>query len=134
MNDDAINEMTGFMREYTERSSQRRTERFATLRAKFLPMLRGLNVATVTMRYDGYGDSTDECTLTFLNAKGAQVLVPDADENELIDILFRAVPDGYENNEGGYGEVVLNVAAGSIKNNHAQRYTDATHSEQEYTL
>jgi hypothetical protein len=133
MTDDASKEMNDFMRCYIAQIDQRRSERFAKLRSTILPVLRRLNVATVAISYDGYGDSTDECTLVFRNAQGAEVSVS-VDENELIDVMFEAVPPGYENNEGGYGEVVLNVQDGSIKNSHSQRYMEVSHSEQEYKL
>jgi hypothetical protein len=126
-----------FMQEFEAQRNERRAKHFAKLRGEIIPALRGAGVVTVVMEYDGYGDSTSDYSLTFLDAAGQKVkgaLLSTVGENELIDILFCAVPDGYENNDGGYGQVILDVAGGTVRNEHSQRYTETTYSEEEYTL
>jgi len=129
------NELAFLMKTFAVEREQRRIERFSKLREKFVPDLRKRNVASVVLDYDGSGDSTSDYTLVFLNSGGTQINMGTySDENELVDLLFCAVPEGYENNEGGYGQVILDVNAGTVRNEHSQRYTESTYSEQEYPL
>lgn len=133
---DESTEMAKWMREWAATQERERAARFDRLRSTILPVLRQARVATAVLDYDGYGDSTSDYTLTFRDAKNKVVDSSNiaVDENELIDILFCAVPPGYENNDGGFGLVILDVVAGAIRNEHSQRYTETTYSEEEFTL
>lgn len=137
MSDSENNEMMKLMRDWMMRREEQRKVRFARLRDEIAPALQARGVANVVMDYDGAGDSTDACSLTFLSADGQPVedaLPPEVDENEVIEILFCAVPDGYENNDGGFGQVILDVAAKTARSEHSQRYMETTYSEEEYPL
>jgi hypothetical protein len=128
-------------------------------RAALLPILAQAGIATVTLRYDGEGDSGG---IEEIYAQGLQdgtqyqqtlplpsvdvtfvTLTYDGDiwteTRSLIDALEAWGMDlidieysGWENNDGGYGEVSINVDTGSIMVSHNQRYMDVTSSQTHY--
>lgn len=129
-------EMEEFIRSINSEREARMAERSAKLRNDFMPELKRRNVSEVVLDYDGYGDSTSESGVAFRSADGDEISKDSfsLDENELVDILFEFVPPGYENNDGGYGQVILNVQTGKMRNEHAQRYTESHYSEEEFDL
>lgn len=75
-----------------------------TLRARLLAELRTQNIPSVTMTYSGYGDS-------------GQIEDVTLDHDEVSDFLWNMMwlqHHGFENNDGGNGEVTWNIEADTI--------------------
>ena len=106
--------------------------------------LAKLGIATVTAVYDGEGDSGQIDSITAHGADGTErplegdILVGDQPPeaiHEALDAFFwdclTAYHDGFENNDGGYGEITIDVATASVTIEHNQRFTDIDSSSQE---
>lgn len=112
--------------------SQRRAgaQRVET-RAALLSELRGLGVTNVEVQYEGYGDSGN-----------VEDVVVTPDTITLTDELRRRVEDfgwdfayalspGFENNEGGYGELAWSLEADKIDVSHSNRCIETDTTEHE---
>ena len=49
-------------------------------------------------------------------------------------MLYEFLPDGFEINEGGQGDVTIDVAAGTVKLEHQENVTETRDSTREFTL
>lgn len=92
-----------------------------------------IGVKNVYVTYDGSGDSGDVDFVSYekLNDK---INVPPNLEEKLKDTIWAILPRGFENNDGGYGEVYINTVTKKVKLEHHQRYTEITDSEDEFDL
>lgn len=135
--------MTGFTTWLAERETERDAEN-RVLRAELVAMLRDAGVETVTAHYDAYGDSGNieevvllpELPKVELVAVEAEADRPQedadhrlttADASKLDDFLWSTVyglHPGFENNEGGYGDISWDVTADSISIEHSERFVD----------
>jgi hypothetical protein len=103
-----------------------------------LTALANVGIARLTVTFDGYGDSGQIESIEAVDVQGAAVPLPDvpivtlsaavwgADEPERHDLgqreavewfvydMLGSLHGGWEINEGSYGQVVFDVAAGSI--------------------
>ena len=95
------------------------------------PELRALGVTSIEVQYEGYGDSG--------NVEDV-VVTPDA--ITLTEELRRRVEDfgwdfayalspGFENNEGGYGELTWVLEVDKIDVSHSNRYIETNTTEHE---
>jgi hypothetical protein len=126
----------------------------AAIRDILFPMLAANGIAEAVIRYDGYGDQGNIEDIDLLDANG-EAIAPDngiwdahidtaADPRwtdrafggrvrlvleEIADWLLEVHCDGYEDDEGGYGEIRLGIADGTISQDHSQRryVTDDAH-------
>ena len=91
-------------------------------RAALLTELRALGATSIEVQYEGYGDSGN-----------VEDVVVAPDTVTLTDELRRGVEDfgwdfayalspGFENNEGGYGELTWSLEADKIVVSHSNRY------------
>ena len=100
---------------------------------RFCRQLVKLQVDTVTINYDGYGDSgTMEDPLAFQNDKPVRLT------RKLNDLLLEFaesyLPGGWENNDGACGEFVLNIKDRKFSREHCWRHMDYEHDEEEILL
>lgn len=82
--------------------------------------LKALGVTQITAVYGGSGDEGQTEEALFWAGK-AQVEVPRALQSffdALLDSLVNKHADGYENGDGGHGEVIVDVVKGTYKVNH----------------
>lgn len=113
-------------------------------RAAMLDVLRAAGIEEVRARYDAYGDSgnvEDVVLLPALEQPEASTSATDgelpfddsdprlelAQSTRLGDLLWSivyALHPGFENNEGGYGEVIWDVATDAISIEHNERYIE----------
>jgi hypothetical protein len=118
----------------------------AEIRAILFPVLAAEGIAEVVVRYDGYGDQGNIEEIDLYNAKGEPFAADNAIWNahiytaadprwtdrafggrvrlvleEIADWLLELHVDGYEDGEGGYGEVRLDAVDGTISHAHSQR-------------
>ena len=122
-----VNDFYAQMLESQRRAAEQRVE----TRAALLTELRALNVTSIEVQYEGYGDSG--------NVEDV-VVTPDA--ITLTEEMRRRVEDfgwdfayalspGFENNEGGYGELTWVLATDNIDVSHSNRYIATNTTEHE---
>jgi hypothetical protein len=112
-------------------SQRRAAEQRVETRAELFVELRALGITNIEVQYEGYGDSGN-----------VEDVVVTPDTVTLTEELRRRVEDfgwdfayalspGFENNEGGYGELTWSLEADKIDVSHSSRYieTDTTAHE-----
>jgi hypothetical protein len=107
------------------------------LKTDIIPALKKLGIAVVQASYSGYGDSGCVDTIDYLdvNNKPIDITPLDPSLGPKIERLFREfLPDGFENNEGGQGDITLAVQKGVVTIEHQENHTETHNSTQEYTL
>ena len=127
------------MDRYTRLKRETRTEDRATVMAA----LKACGITKVVMRYDGYGDSggVEECAVeggqgqeslttpiqtTLVDWSSAEKTIqmsPLRDVLETLTMQYVDVEhDGWENNEGGSGDVTFDPVADTITVSHTENY------------
>ena len=112
-------------------SQRRAAEQRVETRAALLTNLRALGVTSIEVQYEGYGDSGN-----------VEDVVVTPDTITLAEELRRRVEDfgwdfayalspGFENNEGGYGELTWAIEADQIDVSHSNRYIETETTEHE---
>lgn len=125
-----MTQMNDFYAQMLE-AQQRAAEQRVVTRAALLTELRTLGVTKIEVQYEGYGDSGN-----------VEDVVVTPDTIALSEELRRRVEDfgwdfayalspGFENNEGGYGEVTWAVEADKIDVSHSNRYVETNTTEHE---
>jgi len=115
------------MLETQRRAAEQRVE----TRAALLSELRALGVRSIEVQYEGYGDSGN-----------VEDVVVTPDTIALTEVLRLRVEDfgwdfayalspGFENNEGGYGELTWSLDADKIDVSHSNRYIETATTEHE---
>ena len=100
---------------------------------RFCRQLVKLQVDTVTINYDGYGDSGIlEDPLAFQNDK--PVKLPRRLNDLLLEFAESYLPGGWENNDGACGTFVLNIKDRKFSREHCWRHTEYEHDEEEILL
>jgi len=108
-------------------------DRLANVRNRLLAAARQLKdaaVATVHIFYDGCGDSGQIETIEYTGADGKSIDIADRvaiTESELLDLFYDLIEvrhAGWENNDGAFGEFAWDLATGSLKHSHSDRFTD----------
>lgn len=112
-------------------SQRRAAEQRVETRAALLTELRALGMTSIEVQYEGYGDSGN-----------VEDVVVKPDAITLTEELRRRVEDfgwdfayalspGFENNEGGYGELTWSLEADKIDVSHSNRYIETNTTEHE---
>ena len=107
------------------------------LRTEIFPRLRALGVTKVAADYSGYGDSGAIDFIDCSDATGQPVDVEARDAgliDELRDVAYEFLPDGFEINDGGQGDLVIDVTAGTVKLDHDEHYTASRSSSREWRV
>lgn len=107
------------------------------LKAEIIPRLKKWGVAKVKCEYSGYGDSGAIDHIAYLDVQGQPVnmdLVRSASDPQIESVLYEFLPSGFEINDGGQGDVTIDVAAGTVKLEHQENYTETHDSSREFTL
>ena len=137
-------------REYARRAEEIR----AANKTVLFDSLAAAGIKTVTVFFDGYGDS-GQIELIDVEAGEGTILLP-ADQIEiarttwespeierqtltvreaieaLVYDFLRQTHDGWENSDGAYGEFTFDVAARTIKLDYNERYTSSEHYSHEF--
>ena len=87
---------------------------------------------TLMFYYSGSGDSCDQLEfmleneeeITALTRIPAKNLPANFDESQLAQNFLELLPAGFENNEGGSGEITMDTATGQINVAHNEYYTE----------
>jgi hypothetical protein len=132
---------TGLIADFIARYHQHEQARLETakakLRAEIFPRLKQWGVAKVKAEYSGYGDSGCINHIAYLDSQDQPVnmdLVRAASDPEIERVLYEFLPSGFENNDGGQGDVMIDVQSGTVKLDHQENYTETKDSSQEFTL
>ena len=112
-------------------SQRRAAEQRVETRASLLCQLRALGVRSIEVQYEGYGDSGNvedvvvtPDTITLTEELRCRV------EDFGWDFAYALSP-GFENNEGGYGELTWSLEADKIDVSHSNRYIETNTTEHE---
>jgi len=131
------NYLERLMAEYRQHEQARLETAKATLKAEIIPRLKKWGVAKVKAEYSGYGDSGCINHIAYLDAQSQPVnmdMVRSASDPEMERVLYEFLPDGFEINDGGQGDVTIDVAAGTVQIEHQENVTETRDSTREFTL
>lgn len=109
---------------FMEKDKAERDARNAKDRAVLHAFLQSKGVTRVDAQYDAYGDSGNVEDITFTPVT---VMIETAQEEALRDFIWSmayALHPGFENNDGGDGEVVWEIDEDKIQIEHRERFTD----------
>ena len=123
--------------QYRDHEQARLEAAKANLTSEIIPRLKQWGVAKVKAEYSGYGDSGCINHIAYLDAHDQPVnmdMVRLASDPEIERLLYEFLPSGFEINDGGQGDVTLDVAAGTMTLDHQENFTDTRDSTQEFTL
>ena len=112
-------------------AQQRAAEQRVVTRVALLSELRAVGVTKIEVQYEGYGDSGN-----------VEDVVVTPDTINLTEELRRRLEDfgwdfayalspGFENNEGGYGELTWAIEVDKIDVSHSNRYIETNTTEHE---
>ena len=112
-------------------SQRRAAEQRVETRASLLCQLRALGVRSIEVQYEGYGDSgnVEDVVVT----PDTIILTEDLRrraEDFGWDFAYALCP-GFENNEGGYGELTWSLETDKIDVSHSNRYIETNTTEHE---
>jgi len=134
-------------------NAQEQSERRAAIRihnkAAITAVLATHGVATVTIQFNGYGDEGQVDPASVFDAAGKEIAIPDVTVEILVNrfdsephpssetladafatFVYNALDDlhgGWQDNEGGYGELTIDVATGKATLDFNEQYT-ASHN------
>lgn len=120
--------------DYELRRELEQQKRAREFKEQVVPRLKALGIEKVIGGYSGYGDSGDLHDLSCVGPEEKPVEIDDPLRRELVDFLYQFLPDGYENNEGGQGDVTLDLATMRIDLDHEENYTETKSSHEEFDL
>lgn len=125
-----------FLSEMVQRQREAEQHALTEFRNQALPALRDLEVDRVVAEYSGSGDTGG---IDCLSCYQGQVRVPPGSipssvQQAIETYVYSLLPAGFEINDGGQGEVTIDVEAGTARVNHGSNYTETTVSEREYPI
>lgn len=91
-------------------------------------------VVRVELIYDGYGDSGAIEEILALDASGQPVELPQALRQQLTAAAEEILPAGWENNEGAFGQLVLDIPARKLTRQHNWRVESTDYDEEVFGL
>ena len=114
-----------------ELEQQKTAEEF---REQTLPKLQALGIEKVVGGYSGYGDSGDLHDLDCFGPEKQPVEIDESLREVLRRFLYEYLPDGYEINDGGQGNVTVNLQTMRVELEHEENYTETRSSYEEFDL
>jgi hypothetical protein len=120
--------------DYERRRELEQQKRSREFRTEILPRLQALGIEKVVGGYSGYGDSGDLHDLNCVGPGGNPVAIDDTLRKECVDFLYEFLPDGYEINEGGQGDITLNLQTMRIELEHQENIIETKGSYEEYDV
>lgn len=128
----ADQELQNMLRAFALSQAQRASEAAEKFARNVVPELVKLGVVTVTAHYSGYGDSggVEECDFMTPDGKLKQ-LPPQSVIDGVCDYVESLLPPGYEINDGGQGNVALDIVRGTYKVHHETNVTRQEVEEKE---
>jgi hypothetical protein len=104
---------------------QRLAECSVSLRALLVELARQ-GVTVIEVEYDGSGDSGQVERVTFTSPTGPVEVSEQAERvvEDYVDVLLGCHQAGWENDEGSFGTVRIDVVERSVTLEHSMRFTD----------
>lgn len=140
------NTTNDWMAEY-KAEAQRRAKRLAAAKRPLLAALKRARIAAVEIAYDGEGDSGQVGDIAARDRAGKPAelrgsLLLDLDgkrrrylfDQALHDFTWEVLAvyhDGFEDNDGGFGTLSIDVAEGTFTLDHNHRFIDVTNTQTE---
>lgn len=125
--------MADFMADWLKSELERRSVSKVKL-AELCKTLVALKITTVSIEYDGYGDSGEINLLSANDEDGNVVEISKETEDQLIDLLDVHLPEGWEINEGSQGEITVNIPQNKVTIEHQERVVETVESTIEVNL
>lgn len=139
--------MTDLSHGYYDQLVSERRKRIESSKLVLIKSLSTAGVARLVVKYDGEGDSGQVESIDALDAErksvdihGPSFIEIGKDENRreysnlagFVESFFwdllGSYHDGFENNDGGFGEVIIDVTAGTVTLDHYDRFVDCVNS------
>lgn len=120
--------------DYQRRRELEQQKTAAEFREQTLPKLQALGIEKVVGGYSGYGDSGDLHDLDCFGPEKQPVEIDESLREVLRRFLYEYLPDGYEINDGGQGNVTINLQTMRVELEHEENYTETRSSYEEYDL
>jgi hypothetical protein len=133
MTDSETKKIDGAVPMHSSSTSSPYLDRLANVRHRLPAAARQLKdaaVATVHIFYNGCGDSGQIETIEYTGADGKSIDIAGRvgiTESDLLDLFYDLIEvrhAGWENNDGAFGEFDWDLATGSLKHSHSDRFTD----------
>lgn len=87
-------------------------------------------IKKITYEYSGEGDSGSMTDVIFYPTP--RVEIPETLKNELENCAWEFIPSGFENNEGGFGVLTVDIAAHKLYLEHSERIIETNDTEEEF--
>lgn len=120
--------------DYQRRRELEQQKTAAEFREQTLPKLQALGIEKVVGGYSGYGDSGDLHDLDCFGPEKQPVEIDESLREVLRRFLYEYLPDGYEINDGGQGNVTINLQTMRVELEHEENYTETRSSYEEFDL
>lgn len=122
-----------WLKEYEDRIERECQGARATIN-KQLRNLKRLGVASIHLSYDGCGDSGVIEEVKAFGVDETLLEIPEKLEKALIAAGEILLPSGWENNDGAFGDLVLDVAQGRLVRQHNWRVQASEYEEEAWEL
>jgi hypothetical protein len=99
--------------------------------------LKDAGVARIEVYYDGCGDSGQIESIHYFDTENKQIDLPGRvtlTHEALMDLFYDLIEvrhDGWENNDGAFGEFTWDLTADTLLHTHSERYTECETTEHE---
>lgn len=122
-----MNELMAFIAKQREEQAARN----AKTREGLVALLTAQGVTQIEATYDAYGDSGN---VENIDLTPDSVTLDETTDSNLRDLLWSVVYDlhpGFENNDGGDGEITWDLVEDTMSIDHRERFTDYNHYSHE---
>jgi hypothetical protein len=122
---------------WRKREQERHAGTLARLRDDIIPTLVRMGVAKVQVECSGYGDSGAINSIDYFNSKGKAITIDSSAptlDAEIECVADEFLPAGFEINEGGQGDITIDVAKGCLTIEHQENYVETTDNTQEFSF
>lgn len=123
--------------EWERKAREKKAQLTAQLREEILPRLKDMGVAKVQIEYSGYGDSGAINYVEYFDAQNEAVDVHatwPACGPMIENVVYEYLPAGFENNEGGQGDVYIDVENKTLTLDHEDNYIEKDCHSEEHSL
>ena len=123
----------------------KRAKRLPLIKAELIKALAAIKACQAVIEYDAYGDEGQiesveafrangksvslETPPLALTVKGGETTMRYPSLGDALEAyaweLLAATHDGFENNDGGYGTITIDVAKATVTLDHNERFTDS---------
>jgi len=129
--------MATLLADVKKRDDERIEAAKAEFRDEIIPRLKKRGVATVQAHYSGYGDSGCIETVEYLDANNKPVTMRKARSGvgaSIDDVLDDFLPSGFEIDDGGQGDITIDVQAGTVTIEHQENFVEHRDTSMEFSL